>query len=69
MQGIIHTDIWYGEREHRKFQENGYIVFPRFLTECGLQVDFLLLFNLPETENRYSSSEKRSTLFTVTRIR
>lgn len=39
--GLVCKDLWYSSREHRKFQEKGYITFPKFLTEQGLQVNLL----------------------------
>ncbi len=38
MPELVHSDLWYGKRDHKKFEESGYIVFERFLTDYGLQV-------------------------------
>jgi hypothetical protein len=35
---LVHSDLWYGKREHKKFEDSGFIVFERFLTDDGLQV-------------------------------
>ena len=35
---LVHSDLWYGKRDHKKFEENGFIVFEKFLTNDGLQV-------------------------------
>jgi hypothetical protein len=35
---LVHSDLWYGKRDHKKFEDSGYIVFEKFLTDNGLQV-------------------------------
>jgi hypothetical protein len=56
---LVNSNLWFGERDFKKFQDAGFFVVRNFLTDDGLQVRFFHFYFLSEADDLYVVVEKQ----------